>query len=105
ATGDELAEVADARADSIANSNTYVLASLVSEAGGEPLIKGIIRDDRDATIRAIDEARDADFIVSSGGVSVGAYDFVQDALKSLGATILFWRIAMKPGKSLLFASL
>jgi molybdopterin molybdotransferase len=61
-------------------------------------MRGIVRDDRDATIAAIESALDCDFILSSGGVSVGAFDFVKDALDALGGETKFWRVAMKPGK-------
>ena len=59
---------------------------------------GIVRDTREATIAAIESALESDFVISSGGVSVGAYDFVKDALDALGAETKFWQIAMKPGK-------
>ena len=59
---------------------------------------GIVRDSLEATIAAIESALESDFIISSGGVSVGAYDFVKDALDALGAETKFWQIAMKPGK-------
>lgn len=59
---------------------------------------GIVPDTREATIAAIESALESDFIISSGGVSVGAYDFVKDALDALGAETKFWQIAMKPGK-------
>jgi molybdopterin molybdotransferase len=99
ATGDEIVEIDRTPAfGQVANSNSYALAALAREAGALPQIRGIVRDDRDATIAAIEGALDSDFIVSSGGVSVGAYDFVKDALDALGAETKFWRVAMKPGK-------
>jgi molybdopterin molybdotransferase len=66
---------------------------------------GIVRDTRDATVAAIESALDCDFIVSSGGVSVGAYDFVKDALDLLGAETGFWQVAMKPGKPVVLSKL
>jgi molybdopterin molybdotransferase len=74
------------------------LAALAREAGAMPRRMGIVRDTREATIAAIESALEYDFIISSGGVSVGAYDFVKDALDALGAETKFWQIAMKPGK-------
>src|SRR5581483_6910011 len=56
------------------------------------------RDSREATIAAIDRALECDYVISSGGVSVGAYDFVKDALEAFGGETKFWRVAMKPGK-------
>jgi molybdopterin molybdotransferase len=99
ATGDEIVEVgATPSAHQVTNSNTYALAALAHEAGALPRIRGIVRDDRDATIAAIESALDCDFVVSTGGVSAGAYDFVKDALDALGAETKFWKVAMKPGK-------
>jgi molybdopterin molybdotransferase len=99
ATGDEIVEIDRTPAfGQVANSNSYALAALAREAGALPQIRGIVRDDRDVTIAAIESALDCDFVVSSGGVSVGAYDFVKDALDTLGAETKFWKVAMKPGK-------
>jgi molybdopterin molybdotransferase len=98
-TGDEIVDVDEARADGkVVNSNSYSLAALAREAGATPRMMGIVRDTREATIAAIESALECDFIISSGGVSVGAYDFVKDALDALGAETKFWQIAMKPGK-------
>ena len=103
ATGDELVEAG--RRGGVVNSNSYALAALVRDAGGEPRMMEIVRDEREATIRAIEAALVSDFILSSGGVSVGAYDFVKEALEALGAEMKFWRVAMKPGKPVLVARL
>ena len=65
-----------------------------------------IARDKPADIkRTIEEASDADFILSSGGVSVGDFDYVKQVLEGMGAKTLFWRVAMKPGKPLLFCTL
>ncbi|HVS32227.1 MAG TPA: gephyrin-like molybdotransferase Glp [Thermoanaerobaculia bacterium] len=105
ATGDEIADVAAGNEGKTVNSNSYALAALVREAGGEPSIRDVVPDDRAATIAAIDSASSFDFVVSSGGVSVGAYDFVREALEALGAEAHFWRVAMKPGKPTLMSKL
>lgn len=98
-TGDEIVEVDQPRTDGkVVNSNSYSLAALARAAGAIPRMMGIVRDTRQATIAAIESALECDFILSSGGVSVGAYDFVKDALDALGAETKFWQIAMKPGK-------
>ncbi|HJW94624.1 MAG TPA: gephyrin-like molybdotransferase Glp [Thermoanaerobaculia bacterium] len=98
-TGDELVDVGErVEIGRVVNSNLYSLAALVREAGAVPKPQQIVRDTREATIAAIERALDCDFVISSGGVSVGAYDFVKDALESLGAETKFWRVAMKPGK-------
>ncbi|MBV9496424.1 MAG: molybdopterin molybdotransferase MoeA [Acidobacteria bacterium] len=98
-TGDELVDLHDERTPGkVVNSNAYALAALVRETGGEPRLLGIVPDEREATIHAIESALACDFAISSGGVSVGAFDFVKDALDALGADTKFWRVAMKPGK-------
>jgi len=98
-TGDELVEAGEQLgAGQIVNSNSWSLAALAQQHGAIPQRHGIVRDDRDATIAALQRALAADFVITSGGVSVGAYDFVKDALDALGAETMFWRIAMKPGK-------
>jgi molybdopterin molybdotransferase len=98
-TGDELIDAGDELAPGkIVNTNGPLLAALVREAGAIPRPLGIVRDSKEATIAALESALESDFVLSSGGVSVGAYDFVKDALEHLGAETKFWRVAMKPGK-------
>jgi len=98
-TGDELIEAGSPPAPGkIVNTNGPQLAALVREAGGIPRPLGIVPDAREATIAAFESALESDLVISSGGVSVGAYDFVKEALEALGAETLFWRVAMKPGK-------
>jgi molybdopterin molybdotransferase len=98
-TGDELVEAGEPiAAGQVVNSNAWSLAALVAQHGAIPERLGIVRDDLDATIAALERALACDFVITSGGVSVGAYDFVKNALEALGAETMFWRIAMKPGK-------
>ena len=75
------------------------------ETGAIPRILGIVRDTREATIAALEEAAESDFVLTSGGVSVGAFDFVKDALDALGAETKFWRVSMKPGKPVVLSRL
>jgi molybdopterin molybdotransferase len=105
-TGDEIIDVDDVvTPGKVVNSNSYSLAALVREAGAIPRMIGIVRDTREATIAAIESALASDFVISSGGVSVGAYDFVKDALDALGAETKFWQVAMKPGKPVVLSRL
>jgi molybdopterin molybdotransferase len=98
-TGDELVDVGEeVGAGRVVNSNLYSLTALVRETGAIAKPQAIVRDTREATIAAIERALECDFVLSSGGVSVGAYDFVKEALETLGAETKFWRVAMKPGK-------
>ncbi|HEX2120746.1 MAG TPA: molybdopterin-binding protein, partial [Thermoanaerobaculia bacterium] len=89
----------------IVNTNGLLLAALVAEAGAIPRPLGIVRDTREATIAALDRAASSDFILTSGGVSVGAFDFVKEALDVLGAELKFWQVAMKPGKPVVLSRL
>jgi molybdopterin molybdotransferase len=102
-TGDELVDIDGHPGDGrIVNSNSYTLAALVQENGGTPLMLGIARD-TPADLRAcFEQAGRADIIISSGGVSVGDYDFVKDVLRDMGAEMSFWKVAMRPGRPLAF---
>lgn len=105
-TGDELVDIDEPlEPGKIVNSNSYALAALVQEAGGRPLMLGIVRDSEAAIRRAIISALDADFVLSTGGVSVGDYDYVKQVLLDLGAEMKFWKVRMKPGKPLAFGVL
>ncbi|MBI4748892.1 MAG: molybdopterin molybdotransferase MoeA [Acidobacteria bacterium] len=105
-TGDELVEVDEPLAPGkIVNSNAYSLVSLVREAGGIPIQLPLVRDSREALKQAITQALVADVVVSSGGVSVGDYDYVKPVLLEMGLEPKFWRVRMKPGKPLLYGLL
>ncbi|MBI5587388.1 MAG: molybdopterin molybdotransferase MoeA [Deltaproteobacteria bacterium] len=102
-TGDELVDVYNVpAAGKIMNSNGYALASLVAECGAEPIQLGIAGDTRESLHEKLSKAMKADCILTSGGVSVGDYDFVKDVLKEMGSSMIFWKVAMKPGKPLAF---
>src|SRR5256885_1981153 len=105
-TGDEVIDVnAPRELGKVINSNAYALAALAREAGALPRVLPIVPDRADATVAAIESALTSDFVVSSGGVSAGAFDFVKDALDSLGAETKFWQVAMKPGKPVVLSRL
>jgi molybdopterin molybdotransferase len=105
-TGDELVDPGEpVPPGKVVNSNAWSLAAMVAQAGGVPRRLPIVGDSRDETVAAIESALDCDFLISSGGVSAGAYDFVKDALDALGAETRFWRVAMKPGKPVVLSRL
>ena len=102
-TGAELVEVdAEPGPGQVVNSNAYSLAAAVVEAGGVPLLLPIVRDRREDIRAALAAAARADVVLSSGGVSVGDFDFVKEELDALGVVRRFWRVAQKPGKPLTF---
>ncbi len=96
-TGDEIVS------GRVANSNSASLAALALEAGAVAHVLDAVPDEPKATRRALQHALQFDVVVSSGGVSHGAYDFVKDALDDLGAETKFWQVAMKPGKPVVFS--
>lgn len=106
ATGDELVPPGSKlEAGQIVSSIPYGLAPMVLRAGGLPEILGIASDTIDSLAEHIERARQADVLLTIGGASVGDHDFVQEALRSAGMTLDFWKIAMRPGKPLMFGQL
>lgn len=102
-TGDELCDINEQPGPGkIVNSNGYALAVLVAASGAVPIQLGIARDTKESLREKLKTALAADCIISSGGVSVGDYDFVKDVLKDMGSSMIFWKVAMKPGKPLAF---
>ncbi len=89
----------------IVDSNQYALAAFVGLSGGVPMVQGIVRDEPKLLKEAIAQAiASADIVLSTGGVSVGDYDYVEQILAQLGAEIHIRSVAMKPGKPLTFAT-
>jgi len=106
ATGNELVEVDEAvTSEKIINSNSYSLAAQIQECGANYRLLGIARDTQEDVVSKLSRGLDADFILVSGGVSVGSYDFVKQASQSLGADLKFWKVALKPGAPLAFGVL
>lgn len=104
-TGDELADLDEVRGeDKIINSNGYGLSAQVTETGGLPVNLGIAKDDKDILMEKVKSGLIADFLLISGGVSMGDNDFVIEILESLGVGMRFWKVAMKPGKPLAFGT-
>lgn len=106
ATGDELRWPGETPASGeIVNSNSTALAAMVRLWGGEPIDLGISPDEPEALATRIEAVEGLDAFVTSGGASVGEHDRVQDALGVRGLELAFWKIAMRPGKPLLFGRL
>jgi molybdopterin molybdotransferase len=102
-TGDELVEVAEKPGPShIRNSNSYSLAALVAECGGEPVQLPIAPDEEGKLTELIQEGLKADMLLLSGGVSMGKFDLVEQALKNLGARFFFTGALIQPGKPVVF---
>ena len=103
-TGNEIVEVGDpAREDQIRNSNAYLLLAEIEKYGAIPRYLGIAGDSIDDTVPLLRQAGESDVIITTGGVSMGKYDFVNEAVQSLGFTHLVEKVKMKPGKPCVFA--
>lgn len=106
ATGDELVDVAQKPLPhQIRNSNSYSLAAQVRIAGGEPVICAPVRDEQAATEKALRDALECDLIMVTGGVSMGKFDFVEQALLALDAEFFFTGVLIQPGKPAVFGEL
>lgn len=102
-TGDEIVLPGDPIGKSqIVGSNGFALAAFATACGAEPIQLGISRDEKQALQRLAEAAESADLLVTSGGVSVGEHDLVRQALGEIGMAVDFWRVAIRPGKPLMF---
>jgi molybdopterin molybdotransferase len=109
ATGDELVDLdrfdAVLAGERIVSSNSYTLTAAAATAGADVVNLGIVEDNPAAYRECIARADGCDLLVTSGGVSVGAYDFTKDVLRELGADLRLWRVRMRPGAPLGFGML
>ncbi|MGB0921551.1 MAG: gephyrin-like molybdotransferase Glp [Alphaproteobacteria bacterium] len=105
-TGDELVRPGETPGpDQIIASNAIGLAALIESWGGEAIDLGLLPDDLGAITQAIAKAQDYDVLLTIGGASVGDHDHVHTALTQAGAEMDFWKVAIKPGKPLMFGAL
>jgi molybdopterin molybdotransferase len=106
ATGDELSRPGEPRKPGgIVASSTYAVQAMVNNWGGEAIDLGIYSDRPEDYARLPVATHDADLVVTLGGASVGDHDLVQSALTPHGFALDFWKIAMRPGKPLIFGRL
>ncbi|MCX9460180.1 bifunctional molybdopterin-guanine dinucleotide biosynthesis adaptor protein MobB/molybdopterin molybdotransferase MoeA [Vibrio cholerae] len=105
-TGDEVqAPGGDIEPNSIFDSNRFTLTGLLKQLGCQVIDLGIIEDDEAKMMQVLEQAaKQADVVITSGGVSVGDADFIKSALEKLGH-IAFWRINMRPGRPLAFGQI
>lgn len=106
ATGSEILDIGEesSHAGQIRSSNSYTLQALVDVLGGESVQMGIVGDDQDAIMERFEEAiSSCDLVVSTGGVSVGDYDFVKHIVPRLGAEVIFKGVNIKPGQHVMVA--
>ncbi|MEP1208373.1 MAG: gephyrin-like molybdotransferase Glp [Rhizobiaceae bacterium] len=106
ATGDELVLPGqNPQQDQIIASNGFGVADIVRRAGGEVLDLGIAADTLDSLQQKFEQAEAADIIVTLGGASVGDHDLVAQALNNKGVELNFWKLAMRPGKPVMYGQL
>jgi molybdopterin molybdotransferase len=103
ATGDEIIDPGEPDTHGkIINSNSYTLAGQISEAGGSPLLLGVAPDDRGVISQRLASGLHADVLITSGGVSVGSFDYVRECLDAFGFQARFWTVAVRPGSPATF---
>jgi molybdopterin molybdotransferase len=103
ATGDEIADLGDPDVgDKIINSNSYTLAGQILEAGGIPLLLGVALDEREEISQRIASGLQANMLITSGGVSVGDFDYIRECLEQAGLKVRFWTVALRPGSPVTF---
>lgn len=102
-TGDELVDVSEQPGPGrIRDANIHAVCAQVAACGAIPVPFPRVPDDRDVLRRVLCEALEADVVLTTGGISVGDYDFMKDLLEELGARRVFWKVAQKPGGPLGF---
>ena len=107
ATGDELIPVDEKpTGDKIRISNTYSLLAVIDELNMNAVNLGIVSDEKILLLQNIADALNSniDILITTGGVSVGKFDFVKDVFEELGVEIKFWRANIKPGKPIVFGT-
>ena len=105
-TGSELLELGEIQTNSsqIRSSNNYILEVIIKKYGGEPLQLGCIGDDKSSILNSVKDAMSqSDIVVTTGGVSVGDFDFVKDVIVELGYEVLFKGVRVKPGQHIMMA--
>jgi molybdopterin molybdotransferase len=102
-TGDELRPVgATLEPGTIVNSNSYVLEEMLTQLGVIPVRLPIAPDEPRAIRASLEEALKSDVVISTGGVSVGSYDYMHQAFRDLGVELDFWKVRIKPGKPIAY---
>ena len=105
-TGSEILDLGEeaTHASQIRSSNNYTIAALAEQAGGHAVQLGIVKDDEASITASFNNALEsADIIVTTGGVSVGDYDFVKDIIPRLGAEVIYKGVKIKPGQHIMLA--
>jgi len=105
ATGNEIRKTNKNLKNGIISSNTPLLISLLKSFGSEPYDLGIAKDSVKSLKNKLKNINDYNLLITTGGASVGKHDLVKDVLIELGMKLIFWKIAMRPGKPLIFGKI
>ncbi len=105
-TGDEIVDIGEEiKPGQIRNSNAYTLQQEIKRYRGVPDYLGIAKDDKEETKSLFRKGFQNDIVITTGGVSMGKYDYVKDVMKELGVDIKIETVRMKPGKPMVFGTL
>ncbi len=105
-TGSELLELGEIPKNNsqIRSSNNYILEAMVKKYDGIPIQLGCIKDDKESITKELSYALScSDIVVTTGGVSVGDFDFVKDVIREIGCDVLFQGVKVKPGQHIMVA--
>ena len=105
ATGNELKNPNKHLNNAIISSNTPLLISLINSFGGNAHDLGIAKDTLNSLMKKLQNINKFDILITTGGASVGKHDLVKDVLNKLGMQLIFWKVAIRPGKPLIFGKL
>jgi molybdenum cofactor synthesis domain len=105
-TGDEVLDIGEEKTSDaqIRSSNHISIMGLLESMGLKPTFLGIIKDDKESIKNALNRIEEFDILISTGGVSVSDKDFTKEAVKELGFDVKFHKVAIKPGKPMMFAT-
>lgn len=105
ASGNELRKAGSIYKNGIISSNTLLLKSVIESFGGETYDLGIARDNSSSIMRKLEKITKYNILITTGGASVGKHDLIKKVLENLGMKTIFWKVAMRPGKPLIFGKL
>jgi len=105
ASGNELKKIGSKLNNGIISSNSLLLKTIIESFGAEPFDLGIAKDNKSSIAKKLRDINKYNILITTGGASVGKHDLIKDVLKNLGMKLIFWKVAMRPGKPLIFGVL
>ena len=104
-SGNELRIAGSKFKNGIISSNSLLLQTVINNIGGEAFDLGIARDNTASITKKLKDINKYNILISTGGASVGKHDLIKSVLTKLGMKLIFWKVAMRPGKPLIFGKL